>query len=384
MATFGDLLYGNESAASYDVLDNAADLSEVVLSNVTSRPPIDHHQYMFRFILNVPVSMPIIILGIIANLVEFTVLCHHKSKRSTTILLQGLAVIDIMVLVSSLLRCLVAVHSRTGTLSSYRDAYPYIFICTYPLSYLIRLAGNWLTILLTIDRYIAVCRPLDAQRICTKKRAYMNMAVVIVMAALFSAPRLFEIELSGVAYRTTALTRDKTYTIVYRIVLFSVFTYVVPVILMTILNFRLLWTLHKANEFRSLMRVTSQHSDSSVPATQPSVTIVVLLVVLVCIVCNSTAFVSHLLWSLEVCFAHLIHLNIKRRYLSNISNAMVCLNSAVNFFIYCLCSRNFRQQLVHVFGFRGSCCRCCMQQWLPQSLSSSSAATATQELDEHM
>ena len=97
MATFGDLLYGNESAASYDVLDNATDVSEVVLSNVTSRLPIDHHRYMFRFILNVPVSMPITILGIIANLVEFTVLCHQKSKRSTTILMQGLAVIDIMV-----------------------------------------------------------------------------------------------------------------------------------------------------------------------------------------------------------------------------------------------------------------------------------------------
>ena len=232
---------------------------------------------------------------------------------------------------------------------------------------------SWLLdyILLTFERHIAVCRPLEAQRICTKKRAYMNIAIVVLIAAVFSAPRLFEYR----RYVMTTMARGILYTVVYRIILYSICMYVVPVVLMTMLNFSMLWELRKANQFAS---------DSSVPSIKRSLTVVVLLVVLVSIVCNSTAFVSHLLWSLQESFAHLSHLKINRIYLSNISNVMVCLNSAINFFIYCFCSRNFRQQLVRVFGFRGSCCRCCMQQWLPQSLSSSSAATATQELDEHM
>ena len=356
MTSFGNPLYGNGSA-SYGVLNNTTDLQDVDLhdlqdlQDVVAGPDIFHNLALFKFIANVPVTMPIIIVGIIANVVEFIVLCHQKSKRSTTILLQCLAIIDTMVLVSSLLRCLEAVHSRSGSLSSYSDAFPYVYVCTYPFNYFIRLAGNWLTILLTIERYIVVCQPLDAQRICTKKRAYKNIAMVLVIAAVFSAPRLFELRLHGTGYRMTMLVRDTCYTVMYRIILYSICMYVVPVVLMTILNFWLLRELRKANQFAS---------GSSVPAIKRSrLTVVVLLVVFVSIVCNSTAFVSHLLWSLNRCFIRLVDLTVKRRYLANISNVMVCLNSAVNFFIYCLCSRTFRQQLVRMFSIRGSCCRCC-------------------------
>ncbi|KAI0236549.1 FMRFamide receptor [Lamellibrachia satsuma] len=359
MASFGRDL--NETAAIYDVLGNTSDILTAAVvgrGNVTFRAASNDHLSLFRFIAHVPVSIPIIILGIIANAVTFVVLCHQKPKLTTTLLLQGLAVIDILVLVASLFRNVLTVHTYTKNLHSYVAAYPYIFMCTYPFIYFIRLTDNWLTTLLTIDRYIAVCRPLDAQRICTPKRTYKNMAVVVVLAAAFSVPRFFEYELSARGFIQTSLNRNKIYTIVYRIVLFSIFMYVIPVVSMTVLNFRLLWQLRKANEFRSLMRQASQHSDASVPATKRSVTIIVLVVVLVCVVCNATAFVSHLVWSLHVCFRQMRHLASKRPYLANISNVLVCLNSAVNFFIYCLCSRNFRQELVRVFRCRDSCCCC--------------------------
>ena len=333
-------------------------------SSVLASPPPTarsiHNIYMFRFVADVYVSMPIIIIGVIANIIAFIVLCHQKPKLTTTLLLQALAVIDTIVLLLSLFRCVLTVHTRTG-LGPYIHIYPYIFLGTYGLTFFIRLTDNWLTILLTIDRYIAVCRPLDAQRICTPKRAYKNMAVVILLAAIFSLPRFFEYDYSVVRgmFKQTKLLRQTYYTIVYRIVLFSLFNYVTPVVTMTVLNIRLLWQLRKANEFRSLMRQASQHSDSSVPATKRSVTIIVLGVVFVCVACNATAFVSHLLWSLHVCFKSLEHLKVNRQYMANISNGLVCFNSAVNFFIYCLCSRNFRQQLVRVFCRGGSACCCC-------------------------
>lgn len=352
MASLGGDLYGN--VTGYGVPENTSD----VLPPTTGQG----NMALFRFIANVPVSMPIIIIGIIANAIAFVVLCHQKPKLTTTLVLQGLAVVDTFVLVLSLFRCIIIMHTLTDNLHAYTRIYPYIFICTYPLQFFFRLTDNWLTVLLTIDRYIAVCRPLDAQRICTPKRAYKNMAFVVLLAATFCLPRFFEFELRNGLYRPTGLLKNKIYTIVYRIVLFPLFNYVIPVVTMTILNIRLLWQLRKANEFRSLMRQASQHSDSSVPATKRSVTIIVLGVVFVCVICNTTAFVSHLLWSLHVCFRYLRHLTVMRRYTSNISNVLVCFNSAINFFIYCLCSRNFRQQLVRVFSCRSSsgfCCCCC-------------------------
>ena len=83
-----------------------------------------------------------------------------------------------------------------------------------------------------------------------------------------------------------------------------------------------------------------------------SVTIIVLSVVCICIVCNVTAMTSHLLWSLEECYKQrLDYLGGYRQYFSLVGNVMVTFNSAVNFVVYCVFSRNFRAALVCM-------CRC--------------------------
>lgn len=51
------------------------------------------------------VSLTIVIslLGIVGNQLSFTVLCHHKQKLSTTVVLQALAVVDTLVLINLVL-----------------------------------------------------------------------------------------------------------------------------------------------------------------------------------------------------------------------------------------------------------------------------------------
>jgi len=67
-----------------------------------------------------------------------------------------------------------------------------IFPWLYPTVYFLRLLSVWLTVLLTVDRYIAVWYPLDARRLCTVKRTYIVMTAIVLVTLAFCLPRYFE------------------------------------------------------------------------------------------------------------------------------------------------------------------------------------------------
>jgi len=62
----------------------------------------------------------------------------------------------------------------------------------YATVYFLRLLSVWLTVLLTVDRYIAVWYPLDARRLCTVKRTYIVMTIITLCTLAFCLPRYFE------------------------------------------------------------------------------------------------------------------------------------------------------------------------------------------------
>ncbi len=176
----------------------------------------------------------------------------------------------------------------------------------------------------SIFRFVAVCRPLHAQSVCTLNKTYRNMALIAGAALLFSLPRFFEykIDLNNTEFKFTLtdLLHSKVYTIAYRIILFFLFMYHVPVTLLLILNSKLLYALHKADSYREAIRHKSGTKFG--PKNNRSISIIVVTVVSICIVCNLTAMVSHLLWSLVEGFKQSMrfqHLDIYRRYLGEVT-----------------------------------------------------------------
>ena len=319
-----------------------------------------HTLQVVRKVLELGLSLPMAVLGIVGNILALVVLRRYKHRQTTTVLFQALAVADILVLVSGIVvRSARLIYPR----SSFYTWFHYMCRWMYPTNYFIRLIDTWITVLLTVDRFIAVCHPLQATRMCTMKRTYYSLVAVVVHSFLFSLPRYFEYQIvpgiypstnrTGHFFATTPIVNNQIYNVGYRICAFFVVMYLVPMVLLISLNASLLFALRKARRERSSLRLASDHPRSITTRNNSSVTFIVITVVVMCVACNSSAMVSHILWSIQLTYKRYeISLNSSRRYASNISNVLVTLNSAINFIIYCLCSRNFRVILLGICSCR--------------------------------
>jgi len=52
-------------------------------------------------------------------------------------------------------------------------------------------AGTWIIVGMTVDRYIAVCYPLQSKSICTPKRAKIILSVLFTVMAIYNLPFYF-------------------------------------------------------------------------------------------------------------------------------------------------------------------------------------------------
>ncbi|KAK2141097.1 hypothetical protein LSH36_1164g00048 [Paralvinella palmiformis] len=322
------------------------------------QPIADVSMPMVRFVCEVVVNIPLALVGIVANILILIVLNRQKKRLTTNVLLQALALADTLILASSiLLRSLRYVGWR-----AFNDLYHYVFVSLYPCVYFFRLADTWITVVMTIDRYIAVCRPLQAHRLCTLRRTYAAIGVIVLATFGFSVPRFFEFRLidlsvSRLGFVHTPLVANRTYTIAYRMISFFVIMYLIPMVALVALNVRLWYGLRRAYHARdSMISNGSLHArnaeDPLMTSSSRSVTSVVVVIVVVCVLCNVITMTTHVFWILHVCFAGLRYLEKTRRFLANTSNILVTLNSAINFLIYCLVCRKFRLALKRIL-----CCR---------------------------
>lgn len=166
-------------------------------------------------------------------------------------MLQSLAVADTGVLVLSLLL-------RSFRYLFWPDAiYRYVFIAIFPIAYAVRLVQTWLVVLLTVDRHIAVCHPLHAQRLVTVRRTTCFIVGLVCVAVLFSVPRYFEYQLvamtspSSTGFASTPLMANRVYAVAYRIVAFFVVMYLTPTVVLTVLNVRLLVALRESQAYQA-------------------------------------------------------------------------------------------------------------------------------------
>ena len=123
------------------------------------------------------------IFGLAGNTLSIIVLYKDKRNEVAAFLLQALAVADNTILLISLpvLSTVTGILPYMGSKTDYisRPIKAYIIIYVNPVAYMALTAAIWLTVLIALNRYVAICRPFDANRLCTKRRAQIQVSILM-------------------------------------------------------------------------------------------------------------------------------------------------------------------------------------------------------------
>ena len=316
---------------------------------------VDPTYYTVLEVLHIYISSAVIIFGLIGNTLSFHVM--HRMTSTASVTLKALAITDSLYLMLNIFMgvynaisvCFYDVISWTVSIAG---------IYLLPVLRMIQTISAWLTVLVTVDRYLAVKKPLHAKLIFTEKRIKWAMILLWVLAISLHVPMFFEWEFLEAFdnincrfilwYAPTDLYKDKIYYITYRVILEGSIRLILPLTVLIILNTHLIIAIRKAQRQRSVIIANGNTSNQRQADT---ITAMVVGVVTSFTICQ-TPYIILLAADLTLRLTPPVRFltPATKMYWILVANFLLLLNSSVNFVIYVAVWKTFRQKLF-------SCCR---------------------------
>lgn len=300
---------------------------------------------LFQFVVHGVLLNAIGAAGLLGNALSVLVLTRPQMRSSVNCLLVGLAACDtVLILTSVLLFGLSAVYPYTGRLRHYYyHVCPHLTPYAYPLANAAQTMSVYLTLIVTVERWVAVCHPFRAKALCTSSRARWYVLGTAAFALAYNAPKFLEAEVvrRSVAgepvYCVTAdmTFRTDTYVLVYIHSMYMLVMYIVPFSALAVLNACIVRQVRRAQAERARL--------SRVQRRELGLTTMLLVVVLVFFLCNLLPLVTN---TFEVFFGDQLE-NLDP--LVKTTNLLVTLNSSVNFVIYVIFGEKFKRVFLKMF-----------------------------------
>lgn len=228
-------------------------LSTPTEANVTERPPCDEQMTdissFYRFILNGIMLNLIGVLGIVGNIISMIILSRPQMRSSINCLLIGLARIDTTLIITSILLFgLPGIYPYTKTMFTYYyHVLPRLVPIVYPLAMMLQTASAYLTLTVSLERFVAVCHPLRARSLCTCGRARIYVIAIMVFSFIYNLPRFWEAVVVPESYPGTNITircaipsklrsENSDYISAYVHWCYLIFIYLIPFFSLAVLN----------------------------------------------------------------------------------------------------------------------------------------------------
>ena len=278
------------------------------------------------FIIYTLIVGMLVVVGIIGNSLTCAVFWKGNFKSSTSFLFMCLAITDSAVLLTAFL--FYSISPAFAYMSNKEFLFPntlmgfYVFAAYMYIVY--HTVTIWMTVLLTINRYVIVCRPLKASQWCTDSKVKKQVAAVLVLVvvyniAIFGGIVMCEVIGTGV---------------IYMYILDAICSLIMPICILALLNIRLIQALNTHRRMQIQNRSIQKDN---------STTFVLVVVIVVAIVCQLPQLFNFFLQLPRPTYTNICG---SLFYLEQISVTLVVLNSAVNFVIYILCNKRFRVVLI--------------------------------------
>lgn len=305
--------------------------------------------HMLEHVIGQYVIPAICMFGIVCNMLNLVVLTRRTMTESPYTYLMGIAVADIALLILAFVEVVFSKRSSQGMyVWKFYDGY--IFL---PFANMFANSTVWVTVLMTVERFISVKYPLRAKEWCTRTLARRCIAAVFIVAMVINIPRFFCMKVVKMEEgQYMVRSSDFELTAFYKGVtwFYIVIIHIVPLTIIGSLNSTLLWAFYRAQRHRTRLQETIPNGKANKLPLQTSreqrrltaTCIVIILVFLICIVPSafSNRPVAMLLFGRG---QNLVEFTTSHTYrsLRAVTNMLVFLNSSLNFIIYCVFNHKF-------------------------------------------
>ena len=303
-------------------------------------PSLEYNCRLYLFIVYTLILGPIIVVGFIGNSLTFVVFWKGNFNSSTTFLFLSLSLVDSAHLLTVFpFATVMAFVEYTGCLQDYLTLRPYFTVYLFPAILLTKTAAIWVVVLVAINRYIIVCLPLRATQWCTLTKVKIELAVVLIAAVLYNIPKFAEnrvsLDMTYVEY--TSFGENGLFFFIYDTICLLIFLLALPIVTLTVVTVRLIKAIKAHRRMQLAMQNRSQQNDSNV-------TFSLVIVVIVFIACQVPTFVWYVLYAVleyeaNDCGGFLF-------YAGRIVSILITLNSSINFVIYIIANKAFRDVLM--------------------------------------
>ena len=310
--------------------------------------------------MSVGLTGSLCLFGIVGNILTLLVFrrfnkksSDQKSRSSAPLLLSGLAVSD------SLLLFALLVMKTAPSFISFTKIYPqlfqtgaywYWFAYGWPCVGVTLTVNTWVTVLITIHRFIAIISPHKAGIYCTYSKAKVHLIVLVVMVTIYALPTFWELQIITMTnnFNETIyvpyngkLSLDYWYQFLYKTTLYYLLMYIIPWILLAVMTIFLVKAVKQAQHFRSQMGNNPTQEDNT-----DDITMSLIAVVVTSLVCRPWEPIRRII---DVILQEQAKCGHYYFYFEEIPPFFTVLNSSVNFVFYFLFLKRFLETLKSLF-----------------------------------
>ena len=310
-------------------------------------PLMVYSEYRWHKALFLYVPPILLVLGTLGNFFSFVIL-RRKSMRkfSTYLYLSILSVADTLVLYVGLLRLWIG--ELTG--SDFKDTNVWICKFVTVFGYTVSDYSVWLIIAVTVERYIVVANPFKIQTMCNIMRAVKIMLGIFAVLLAINAHFFWTVEIRTHPYGGKNITMCGGGPN-YEVLVGDAWPWVdtclysfIPFVVILILNVLIIRHVLKARKSRSQLQSSADAKQAANYHDSTRMTIMLLSISFTFLITTlpmNISSIAKIFWKLRN------HKGLAQyTLLRTITTLLMYLNHSMNFVIYCVTGRKFRQQLL--------------------------------------